>query len=73
MVSLVSLGGVCHQLLCSNKCKTRPIKKKNRGTVLAADLVGDSKCPSLIAVSFNDTKTVHFLSMEADSIKLEDE
>ena len=42
------------------------------GTVLAAELVGDSKCPSLIAVSVYDTKPVHFLSMKADSIKWED-
>ena len=47
-------------------------QEKVRGTVLAAELVGDSKCPSLIAVSVYDTKPVHFLSMKADSIKWED-
>ena len=45
---------------------------KVRGTVLAAELVGDSKCPSLVAVSVYDTKPVHFLSMKAQSIKWEE-
>ena len=47
-------------------------QEKVRNTVLAADLVGDSKCPSLIAVSVNYTKTVHFISMKYDSIKQEE-
>ena len=38
-------------------------------TVIAAELVGDSKFPSLIAVSVYNTKPVHFLSMEVDNIK----
>ena len=46
-------------------------QEKVRGTVLAAELVDDSKCPSLIAVSVYDTKPVHFLSMKSDSIKWE--
>ena len=47
-------------------------QEKVRGTVLAAKLVGDSKCPSLVAVSVYDTKPVHFLSMKAESIKWEE-
>ena len=39
-----------------------------RVTVLAADLVGDSKYPSLIALSVSDTKPIHILSMKSDSI-----
>ena len=46
-------------------------KEKVRGTVIDAGRVGDSKCPSLIAVSVYDTKPIHFLSMKADSIKWE--
>ena len=34
-----------------------------RGTVIADELVGNIKCPSLIYVSVYDTKPVHFLSM----------
>ena len=44
-------------------------QKKVRGTVISAELVGNSKCPSLIYVSVYDTKPVHFLSMEVDHIK----
>ena len=50
-----------------NKAK----KEKVRGTVLPDELVGDSKCPSLIAVYVYDTKPINFLSMKADSIKWE--
>ena len=44
-------------------------QEKVRGTVTADELVGNSKCPSLISVSVYDTKPVHFLSMEVDNIK----
>ena len=47
----------------------RKEQEKIQGTVIAAELVGDSKCPSLIAVSVYDTKPVHFLSMAVDNIK----
>ena len=47
----------------------RKEQEKVRGTVITAELVGDSKCPSLIAVSVYDTKPVHFLSMSAENIK----
>jgi Transposase IS4 len=40
-----------------------------RGTVKAAELVGDHECPGLLAVSVYDTKPVHFLSMASESIK----
>ena len=42
---------------------------KVRGTVKAAELVGDPDCPGLVAVSIYDTKPVHFLSMRCDAIK----
>ena len=44
-------------------------QKKVRGTVISAELVGDSKCPSFISVYVYDIKPVHFLSMEVDHIK----
>ena len=44
-------------------------QEKLRGTFIAAEIVGNSKCPSLIAVSVYDTKPVHFLSMAVDNIK----
>jgi len=44
-------------------------KLKVRGTVKAAELIGDPDCPSLLAVSVYDTKPVHFLSSCAESIK----
>ena len=47
-------------------------QEKFRGTVLVAELVGDSKCPSLIAVSVYDNKTVHFIYMKSESIKWEE-
>ena len=47
----------------------RKEQEKVRDTVIAAELVGDSKCPSLIAVSVYDTKPVHLLSMAVDNIK----
>ena len=47
----------------------RKEQEKVRGTVITAELVGDSKCPSLISVSVYDTKPVHFLSMSAENIK----
>ena len=43
-------------------------QEKVRGTVLAAELVGDPTCPSLLAVSVYDTKPVHFLTMMAEKI-----
>ena len=47
----------------------RKKQEKLRGTFISAELVGDSKCPSLIAVCVYDTKPVHFLSMGVDNIK----
>ena len=47
-------------------------QEKVRGTVLDAEIVGDSKFPSLIAVSVYDTKPVHFISMKSDSKKWEE-
>ena len=48
----------------------RKEQEKVQGTVLSADLVGNSNCPSLTFVYVYDTKPVHFLSMEVDNIKL---
>ena len=39
------------------------------GTVKAAVLVGDEEVPDLVAVSYDDQKPVHFLSMICESIK----
>ena len=47
-------------------------QEKVRGTVLAAERVGDSKLPSLIAVSVYDTKPINFISMKSDSLKWEE-
>ena len=47
----------------------RKEQEKVRGTVITDELVGDNKCPSLIAVSIYDTKPVHFISMSVDNIK----
>ena len=48
--------------------QNRSQKDKVRGTVCAAELVGDIDCPSLIAVSVYDTKPVHFLTMATKEI-----
>jgi len=40
-----------------------------KGTVKAALLEGDSRCPQLVACSFYDSKPVHFISMVAESIE----
>ena len=47
----------------------RKEQEKVQGTVISAELVGNSKCPSYISVYVYDTKSVHFLSMEVDNIK----
>ena len=44
-------------------------QEKIRSTVIAAELVNDSKRPSLIAVSVYDTKPYHFFSLKAESMK----
>ena len=44
------------------------MQEKVRGTVHAAELVGDPGCPSLVAVSVYDTKPVHFLTMATERI-----
>lgn len=49
--------------------KSQKDQRKTRGTVKAAVLVGDDKCPNLIAASVYDTKPVHFLSMSCEEIK----
>ena len=58
--------------IIQKELQNKAYQEKVRGTVLAAELVDDSKCPSLIAVYIYDTKTVHFISMKAESIKQED-
>ena len=44
------------------------IQETVRGTVHAAELLGDPYCPSLVAVSVYDTKPVHFLIMATERI-----
>ena len=51
-----------------DEVQNRTKQDKVRGTVLAAELKGDLKCPSLLAVSVYDTKSVHFLTMCAEKI-----
>ena len=43
-------------------------QEKVRGTVLAAELIGDTYRPSLIALSVYDTKPVRFLTMATERI-----
>ena len=43
-------------------------QEKVRGTVIAAELVGDASCQSLLAVSVYNTKPVHFLTMCTNKI-----
>ena len=52
-----------------DEVQNRNEQGKVRGTVKAAELVGDPKCPGLVAVSIYDTKPVHFLSMRCENIK----
>ena len=40
-----------------------------RGTVKAAVLEGDPKCPNLVASSVYDAKRVHYLSMVSGEVK----
>jgi len=55
------------------KCALQePVKKQSlattRGTMKAAILEGDNKCPELVAINIYDNKPVHFLTMSCDSI-----
>ena len=43
-------------------------QEKVRGHIGAAELVGDSDCPSLIALSVYDTKPVHVLTIATKEI-----
>ena len=51
-----------------DEVQNRTEQDKVRGTVLAAELKGDPKCPSLLTLSVYDTKPVHFLIMYAEKI-----
>ena len=62
-------GRVLPASIMQEELHNRKEQEKVRGTIIVADLVGDSKCPSLIAVSIYDTKPVHFLSTEVYNIK----
>ena len=68
-------AGVCRtsgrglpNLVIQQEQKTREAQAVVRDTVKAAELVGDSECPALVAVSVYDTKPVHFLTMSCESI-----
>ena len=65
-------GRVLPSTIMQQELQNKADQEKVRGTVLADELVGDSKCPSLIVVSVYDTKPVHFISMKIDSIKWEE-
>ena len=62
------LSSTIMQQELQNKSK----QEKVRGTVLSAELVGDSQYLSFIVVSIYDNEPVHFLSIKAESIKWEE-
>ena len=43
-----------------NAVQTKVTQGEIRGIVLAAELVGDASCLSLLAISVYDTKPAHF-------------
>ena len=55
----IAVGGLPGCVL-QEESQNKAHQEKVRGTVCAAELVGDNDCPSLIAVSVYDTKPVHF-------------
>ena len=72
----IKLHGVTHKsgrglpsTIVQQEGQNKVEQGKVRGTVIAAELVGDSKRPSFIAVSIYNTKPFHFISMKAESIK----
>ena len=75
----IKLHGITHKsgrglpsTIMQQELQNKADQEKVRGTILAAGLVDNSKCPSMIAVSVYDTKPVHFLYIKSDSIKGED-
>ena len=56
------------EYVLQEEVSNKKYQEKVRGTVRAAELIGDKYCPSLIAVSVYDTKQVHFLTMATERI-----
>ena len=56
------------EYVLQEEASNKKYQEKFRGTVRAAELIGDKDCPSLIAVSVYDTKPVHFLTMATEKI-----
>ena len=58
-VTRKSVRGLSESVL-QEEVSNKKYQEKVRGTVCAAELIGDKYCPSLITVSVYDTKPVHF-------------
>ena len=54
-----------------DEVQNRNLQAQVRGTVKAAQLVGDPAIPNLLAVSVYDTKPVHFFSTRCEKVKWE--
>ena len=50
------------------KVTTKQDVLKNKGTIKAAILVGDSKCTDLVTLSFYDSKPIYFITNACDKI-----
>jgi Transposase IS4 len=57
------------ECVLQEEVKNKTEARKVRGTIKAAVLRGDHKCPDLVAVSVYDTKPVHFITMIAEELK----
>ena len=70
----VMIHDVCRQnrgipkSIMQEKVTTKQDVLKNKGTVKAAILVGDSKCTDLVTLSFYDSKPIYFITNACDKI-----
>ena len=70
----VMIHGVCRQnrgipkSIMQEKVTTKQDVLKNKGTIKAAILVGDSKCTDLVTLSFYDSKPIYFITNACDKI-----
>ena len=56
------------EYILQEEVSNKKYQEKFRGTVRAAELIGDKYFPSLITVLVYDTKPIHFLTMATESI-----
>ena len=63
----INLHGVTRKSGCGlpesilqEEVSKKKYQEKVRGTIRAAELIGDKYCPSLVALTVYDTKPVHF-------------